>query len=115
MHELSLKETKKEWHGTLKGYLIGFIACLVLTGASFLLVLNRPFSEAVLVYLLAALALVQAIFQLLCFLHLGQEDKPRWESFTFYFMVVALIIIAVGSLWIMFDLNYRVMGGMSHD
>lgn len=115
MHDLDLKEAKQEWHGTLKSYLIGFFACLALTGASFFLTLQRPFSKTALISILMGLAIVQTAFQLICFLHLGQEDKPKWETLTFYFMVTALIIIAVGSLWIMFDLNHRVMGDMSHD
>ena len=33
--ELSLKEIQKEWHGTLKSYVIGFIASLLLTALFF--------------------------------------------------------------------------------
>ena len=39
-HELSLNEIKKEWHGTLKSYVIGFIASLILTAISFSLVIT---------------------------------------------------------------------------
>ncbi len=112
MHDLSLKETKKEWHGTLKAYVVGFVGSIVLTMCSFLLVIARPFSGPLLIYTITGLALAQAIFQLLFFLHLGQEAKPRWESFVFYFMVLVLFIIAIGSLWIMSDLNDRVMSNM---
>lgn len=107
--DLSLKETQKEWHGTLKSYLIGFIASLALTGTSFFLVIYRLLPGQTLIYTIVALALVQAIFQLLFFLHVGQEAKPRWETVVFYFMVMVLFIIAIGSLWIMYDLNNRVM------
>ena len=34
-HDLTLIEMKKEWHGTLKSYAIGFIASLILTSISF--------------------------------------------------------------------------------
>jgi cytochrome o ubiquinol oxidase operon protein cyoD len=73
---------------------------------------------SLLVKLLAFCALIQAIVQLRYFLHLGQEAKPRYESLVFYFMAVVLIIITIGSLWIMSDLNARVMSdmtGMVHD
>jgi cytochrome o ubiquinol oxidase operon protein cyoD len=55
--------------------------------------------------------------QLRFFLHLGQEAKPRWETMIFYFMVLVLLIIALGSLWIMHDLEERVMSNMemTHD
>ncbi len=120
MHaEPSLKEIKKEWHGSLKAYAIGFMASIVLTSASFLLVIAGWLSGQILVYTLIGLAAVQALFQLLFFLHVGQEAKPRWETLVFYFMVLVLFIVVAGSLWIMHDLNDRVMSnmikGMTHD
>lgn len=109
MSELSLKEIQKEYHGTLKSYLIGFLVSLLLTGGSFFLVLTRLLSENFLIYSIIGLAITQAIIQLLFFLHVGQEAKPRWETLIFYFMLLVLFIVVIGSLWIMFDLNHRVM------
>lgn len=118
-HELSLNEIKKEYHGTLKAYLIGFAASLVLTTISFVLVITQVLSGYYLIHTIVGLALVQAILQLRFFLHVGQEAKPRWESLVFYFMVLILLIVALGSLWIMHDLNERVMldmpKAMTHD
>ena len=110
--ELSLAEIKKEYHGTLSAYIVGFIASLLLTGVSFALVITRAITGDNLIYALISLALIQAFFQLLCFLHLGQEAKPRWESVIFWFMVLVLSIIVLGTFWIMFDLDNRVMAGM---
>lgn len=110
--DLSLKEIKKEWHGTLKSYLIGITASILLTAASFALVSMELLTGQTLIYTIAALAIVQAIFQLLFFLHVGKEDDPRWETLVFCFMVLILLIIAVGSLWIMNDLNERLMSDM---
>ncbi len=42
--DLSLKEIQKEYHGTLRSYLIGFIASLLLTTASFSIVITRLLS-----------------------------------------------------------------------
>lgn len=114
MHDdLSLKEIQKEWHGTALSYLIGFIFSLLLTFASFILVVTKAISGPYLIYALIGLALVQAIIQVLFFLHVGQEAKPRWETLVFYFMILVLIIIALGSLWVMYDLNNRVMAHMT--
>lgn len=113
--EMSLKEVQKEWHGTIKAYLIGFMASLLLTGASFLLVITQFLTGPILMYTLIGLALVQAIVQLIFFLHLGQEAKPRWESLIFVFTVLVLLIIVIGSLWVMSDLNHRVMSNMSSE
>lgn len=110
--ELSLAEIKKEWHGSMKAYLVGFVVCLLLTGVSFSFVLTEAFSGLMLLYTIVGLALIQALVQVLCFLHLGQEAKPRWETLIFCFMLLVLLIIAIGSLWIMNDLNDRMMVGM---
>lgn len=111
--ELSLNEMQKEWHGTLKTYAIGFFSSLLLTAISFSLVITRMFSGQILVYAIVALAIAQAAVQLVFFLHVGQEAKPRWESLVFYFMLLILVIIVVGSLWVMNDLNNRVMSDMN--
>lgn len=114
-HDLSLKETQKEWHGNLKSYLIGFTLSLLLTSASFLLVITKLLSGISLIYALIGLAIVQAIVQLIFFLHIGQEAKPRWETITFCFTVLVLLIIIIGSLWIMHDLDDRVMSNMTEE
>ncbi|MBA3237943.1 MAG: cytochrome o ubiquinol oxidase subunit IV [Parachlamydiaceae bacterium] len=111
--DLSLQEVKKEWHGSLKSYVIGFIISLLLTSASFLIVVFKVLAGQTLIFALVFLALVQSICQLLFFLHLGQEAKPRWETMIFFFMFIILLIIVGGSLWIMQDLNDRVMMDMS--
>jgi len=107
--ELSLQEVKKEWHGTLMSYLIGFFLSLLFTGFSFSLVLTQLFTREMMIYAIIASALLQAVVQVRFFLHVGQEPKPRWESQFFYSMVIVLLIIAIGTLWIMSDLNQRVM------
>jgi cytochrome o ubiquinol oxidase operon protein cyoD len=112
MSELSLNQIKKEWHGSLKAYLVGFVACLILTSTAFALVITQAISGTALVNTLAVLALVQATFQLLLFLHVGQEAKPRWETWTFLLMFLILLIIVTGSIWIMDDLNERMMPNM---
>jgi cytochrome o ubiquinol oxidase operon protein cyoD len=114
-HDLSLKEIQKEWHGTVKSYMIGFLASLLLTGASFLLVISKLLSGHLLVYSLIGLAVVQAIVQVLFFLHVGQEAKPRWETIAFRFTVLFVLIVLIGTLWVMHDLDERVMSGMNMD
>lgn len=115
-HDLSLKETKKEWHGTLKSYGIGLAASFLLTVASFYLVIARLLADSLLIYTLIGLAITQAIVQLLFFLHIGQaEAKPRWESLTFCFTLLILLIIVIGSLWVMHDLNDRMMPEMREE
>lgn len=113
MHgEPSLKEIQEEYHGTFQGYIIGLILSLILTSASFLLVITKILTGRMLIFIIVGLALAQAVIQLLFFLHIGQETKTRWEIAAFGFMVLILMIIAFGSLWIMYNLNDRMMSDM---
>jgi cytochrome o ubiquinol oxidase operon protein cyoD len=112
--DLSLKQMRKMWHGSLKGYLIGFFISLILTSASFLLVVYELLPPPTLLITITTLAILQAIVQLLCFLHLEFGGKYHWETSLFILMVTVLLIIVVGSLWVMNDLNHRTMSHMSH-
>lgn len=111
-HDLSLSKIKKEWHGSFKAYLNGFIISLFLTLLAFVFVFTEAFKGYTMLIVLASLAIIQAIFQVIYFLHLGKEDAPKWETMIFFFMVMVLLIIVLGSLWIMFDLDKRVMSDM---
>lgn len=112
MSEESLMEIQKEWHGSLKYYLIGFSLSVFLTAVSFFLVMTKLFTGTLLIIIISALAIIQGGVQVRFFLHVGEEPKPRWESGIFFFMILVLLIIIVGSVWIMYDLNDRVMKGM---
>jgi cytochrome o ubiquinol oxidase operon protein cyoD len=110
MHqELTLEQTLKAWHGSVRYYVIGFVGSLLLTLVSFSLVAFDLIAVELLPFVLAALALVQAAVQLKFFLHLGAQSKPKWETLIFWSMITTLFIIVAGSLWIMSDLNQRTM------
>lgn len=94
---------------TLTKYIIGFVLSLVLTGVAFVLVVNEVLSGLALLWALGGLALVQMVVQLIFFLHLGDEAGPRYKLASFAFMVGILLIIVVGSIWIMNNLNYNMM------
>ncbi|WP_042279265.1 cytochrome o ubiquinol oxidase subunit IV [Candidatus Protochlamydia sp. R18] len=114
-HELNLDDVKKEWHGTIKSYVIGFTASLILTLLSFSFVFFKILNGQDLVYTLIGFALTQTFVQLVFFLHIGQEPKPRWESIALGFTILILLIVVIGSLWIMHDLNERMMGYMTQE
>lgn len=106
----NLAELKKTWHGTTSAYITGFILSIGLTLASYFVVYENLLPEKLhLIYLLMSLAVVQAVVQLLFFLHIGKESRPRWDFTVFLLMLGILAIIVIGSLWIMFELNTRVM------
>jgi cytochrome o ubiquinol oxidase operon protein cyoD len=93
--------------GTLRTYVTGFVWSIGLTLTAYALVVHHTFSPTVLIAAIIGLALVQFMIQMLFFLHLGRETKPRWKLFVFLFMVMVVVILVFGSLWIMANLNYR--------
>lgn len=94
---------------SLKNYTIGFVLSVALTVIAYLAVVNHWMVGWVLVATIITLAIIQLMIQLVFFLHLGSEEKPRWNLLTFLFMMMVLLIIVVGSLWIMNNLNYNMM------
>lgn len=111
-HEPTLKAIQSHWPQTLRLYLIGFISCLFLTTLSFSLAAFKFFSTPTLMALLVFLAILQAFTQLIYFMHMGKEAKPRWMMLLFYLMVLLLSIVVIGSLWIIYDLDARTMPAM---
>ena len=81
------------------------------TIAPYMLVVNNAVSGNALLLLLAVFAVSQVFVQLLFFLHLGQEKRPRLHSLAFGFMTMVVVIVVFGSLWIMNNLNYNMMPG----
>lgn len=94
---------------SLKKYIIGFIASLFTTLIAYNMAVGQLIMGLELVVALGALALIQMAVQLVFFLHLDEESGPRYKLAAFGFMAGILIIVVVGSLWIMHHLNYNMM------
>ena len=93
--------------GSFGKYVTGYVLSIVCTLTAYLLVVRNSLSKLVLVYVLAALAIIQFLVQMRLFLHLGFEAKPRLKLFVFGFMATVVVILVFGTLWIMYSLNYR--------
>ncbi|MBI1856909.1 cytochrome o ubiquinol oxidase subunit IV [Candidatus Saccharibacteria bacterium] len=98
-----------------KSSLIGYIASIVLTSLAYWLVNHHVLSahtfgtHGVIKAAIIFLAIIQLFVQLIFFLNLGQESKPRWNLMAFLFAGLVVIVLVFGSLWIMNNLNYRQM------
>jgi len=86
---------------------IGLFFSLALIIGAYIVVIRQWLSGYILIAAIIALALGQALVQLFCFMHLHQEHKPRWNLMTFLFMGLVLLMIVIGSLWIMENINYH--------
>jgi cytochrome o ubiquinol oxidase subunit IV len=94
-------------HTSVLPYLLGFCLSAILTVTAYLVARHHLLSGTPFVILLLGLALLQALIQLVLFLELGREAKPRWKLYTFFFMATVLLIVVLGSLWIMSNLRYN--------
>jgi cytochrome o ubiquinol oxidase subunit IV len=100
---------KKHPHGTFTTSLVGFALSVFLTLAAYFFVVGRIFLGWWLTSVILVLALVQMWVQLVYFLHLGDEPKPQWNLLGFLFMILVVLIVVFGTIWIMNNLNYRMM------
>lgn len=97
-------------YATYKSYTVGFILCVLLTLAAYFAVDRHWLSGVALIGTISGLGFVQALVQLILFLHLDKEEGPRWNLTIFFCMLSVLLIIVIGTLWIMINLRYNVMG-----
>jgi cytochrome o ubiquinol oxidase operon protein cyoD len=100
---------------TLLLYISGFILSVLLTLAAYIIVEQHVRSDhelyghQALIIAVSLIALVQMVFQLFFFLHIGGESKPRLKSLTFITTLIGIVILFFGSIWIMYHLNYNHM------
>jgi cytochrome o ubiquinol oxidase operon protein cyoD len=96
-------------HSNLGSYISGFILSIILTLAAYFMVVNKVVAGKALIASIIGLAVVQLFVQLLFFLHLGRETKPRFNLMIFLFATLVVTIVVGGSLWIMYNLDYNMM------
>jgi cytochrome o ubiquinol oxidase operon protein cyoD len=102
------------WNMSYKPQFIAFVVSLILTIAAYRIVSHYQLSDTILMFTIAGLGVLQALFQLVFFMHLGLEEKPHWGMMTFLFMVLVIIVVIGGTLWIMSNLDYNLMPSMHH-
>lgn len=101
------QEHKTSESNAYRGYIIGFVLSVVLTLIAYGLVVGEVMSGWPLTWAILFLAVLQLAVQLHYFLHLGSEAKPKWNVWAFWFMALVVLIIVLGSLWIMNNLDYH--------
>ena len=92
---------------TLKSYLTGFITSVALTLAAYFVVVNHVVSGSILIFVILGLAMVQLVVQLIFFLHINQGADRRWNLVVLLSTVSIILILVIGSVWIMNHLNYN--------
>lgn len=90
-----------ENHGSLKSYTIGFLCSIVLTIIPIAVVLNNWLEGMASTIVLMIAAALQFIVQLIFFMHLKEEKKPRYNLVSLILGMIILLVIVIGSMWIM--------------
>ncbi|HEV8677371.1 MAG TPA: cytochrome C oxidase subunit IV family protein [Candidatus Paceibacterota bacterium] len=99
-------------HRLLQNYVFGFAVSVALTFIAFGLTQWHLMSthefppHSFLVPALTALALIQLLVQLVLFLHVGREEKPRLNLLMLLCAGVVVSILVGGTLWIMHNLSH---------
>jgi cytochrome o ubiquinol oxidase subunit IV len=96
-------------HGSAGAYVSGFILSVVLTAASFGLVIGHVLPPNASVMALAALAFIQVVVHLVFFLHMNASSGQRWNVMAFGFTVMTAVILIAGTLWVMHNANMLMM------
>lgn len=97
----------------VESYIVGFLFSVVFTFLAYDLVLtdvnsrHKLFPLIFLLPIILIIACLQLIVQLIFFLHLGKEHAPRWNAFFFISTFMGILLIVIGSIWIMYHLNYN--------
>ncbi|HEX6462716.1 MAG TPA: cytochrome o ubiquinol oxidase subunit IV [Candidatus Saccharimonadales bacterium] len=96
-------------------YIIGFIISLLLIALPYVVVTEKLLSGGILIATVIGCALLQFFTQLICFLKLGRSKNGQWNMLVFLFMVMVVLIVVLGSLWIMDNLDYNMMPSEMND
>ncbi|WP_041069287.1 cytochrome o ubiquinol oxidase subunit IV [Candidatus Ishikawella capsulata] len=102
-------ETHTNEHNNVKSYLIGFIFSLILTGIPYGIVMSNKLSKTTMTSVVLTCALLQVVVHLIYFLHLDTKSENGWNILAIVFSLIVILIIVLGSLWIMGHLNHNMM------
>lgn len=96
------REQVRYTYGYVLAAALTFIAYSLVTGQ---LLEGRPLAGALLVA-----AAGQLYIQSRYFLHLDDDkEKPKWRLASYLFTWLTLLIIVVGSIWVLNNMNYNMM------
>ena len=95
--------------GSLQSYFTGFVLSLILTAIPFALVMSGTLSSAAALAGIFSAGMVQILVHLHYFLHLDTSSTARWNVLALMFTLVIMVLFVGGTIWIMYNLYYRMM------
>ena len=101
---------RSQYRRELRSYAIGLVSALVLTAIPFALVAYFDVPRRAALTVIGTLALLQIAVHFLFFLHVDLSRQKREDLQLIMFSVLILAIMAAGTIWIMANLQMRMMG-----
>lgn len=98
-------------HGSVKEYTWGLILSVVLTVIPFAMVMMGSFSSKTTMLVILFTAIAQVFVQLIFFLHMNTSSEQTWNVISGVFIVFIVLIVVLGSVWIMQHLNHNMLMG----
>ncbi len=91
---------------SMKSYIIGFVASLVLTVIPFYFAGTQSLAPAMTYTILFGCAVIQVIVHFIYFLHMEtRTEEGQWNVISLVFAAVVVFIVIGGSVWIMWNLR----------
>ena len=91
-------------------YAYAYVVAGALSFFAYIIVQGNMIEGYVLAAILLGAAALQLYIQSRYFLHLDDDgERPRWRLASYVFTWFTLLIVVVGSLWVMMNLNYNMM------
>jgi cytochrome o ubiquinol oxidase operon protein cyoD len=99
----------REAHGGLRGYIVGYVLAIVLTVAAFSVARSTNMAPFSVEAGLAVLAIAQMLVHLIFFLHINTAPAQKINVIAFATTMLIIMIVVVGSMWIMGHLNHNMV------
>ena len=96
-------------HGSVQGYLIGYVAAALLTIGAFAAAQTDALTPASAIAAITVLAIGQMLVHLIFFLHISTTPNQRTNILAFAITMLIVLLIVAGSLWIMSHLESNMM------
>lgn len=100
-------------HVNARDYLTGFVLSVLLTSIPFWLVMAKVLpTPTITVLVILAFAMVQVVVHMVYFLHMDAKSENGWNLLALIFTAVLLVIVLIGTLWVMHNMNVNMMPAM---
>jgi cytochrome o ubiquinol oxidase operon protein cyoD len=96
-------------HGSIGSYTVGLALSVVLTLASFGVVMTGVVPQHLRLAAIVLFCVAQLLVQLVYFLHLGTAKDQRDNTVVFVCTGLVIAIVVAGSLWVIHNANVNMM------